>query len=385
MPNRLPRQPPNAPSAAGVTPPAAVVLRFLQSVGRTGDAQFYLRLFQADKERFACLAVDAPVLLDALEAVALDLRFLATLKLFPVVMVGLLSAKNAGAQAEALHGALLRAKVKVQLVRPDYFGSPDDLVHAIRAALRSGAIPVVPLGVGLHACRRSRFALAHHLVVGLRSRKLIHLRRRGGLQLRGKPLPLVNLSRDTASLLRRCAPSEGLSRGQRLLLRAARHLVLKQAKHPCTVALASPLDLMRELFTVKGSGTRLQRLLESAFAQRLNPQFFSQPASGIYLDANYRGAAVVIQTPLGAYLSKFAVDREAQGEGIGSDLWEAVVQAHPILFWRSRRHNPINAWYVQQCDGLQRSGRWTVFWRGFSAQRLADAVAFAQAAPADFC
>jgi GNAT superfamily N-acetyltransferase len=337
--------------------------------------------------------------------------------------------------------------VKAHLVRPDYFASPDDLVHAVREALRSGAIPVVPLGLGAHASRRSRFELAHYLVVGLRSRKLIHLRRRGGLQLRGKPLPLVNLSKDTAALLKRADPvqrvappqravatqrtiptqrpgpiphtaptqhaaqtprtpaTQGLSRSQRLLLRAARHLVLHQAQHACTVALASPLDLLRELFTVKGSGTlmragaqvgclhsyaalsrpRLQGLLESAFSQRLDPQFFSQPASRIYLDSAYRGAAVVMETPLGTYLSKFAVDREAQGEGIGSDLWEAVVQAHPTLFWRSRRDNPINAWYVRQCDGLQRSGRWTVFWRGFAPHILADAIAFAQAAPADFC
>src|SRR5262249_62398208 len=87
--------------------PAEVVLRFLESVGRADEAQFYLRLFRAEaKERFAAIHVDASVLRHAGEAVALELSFLASLGLVPVLMVGLFAPSDAGEQAGILRRRL---------------------------------------------------------------------------------------------------------------------------------------------------------------------------------------------------------------------------------------------------------------------------------------
>ena len=98
----------------------------------------------------------------------------------------------------------------------------------------------------------------------------------------------------------------------------------------------------------------------SAFGRAPGPAFFQRPVSAIYIAGDYDGAAIVVPTPLGPYLSKFAVDRRAQGEGIGGHLWRAMEADHPSLFWRARDTNPISAWYAQRCDGLVRTAGWAL-------------------------
>jgi bifunctional DNase/RNase len=86
----------------------------------------------------------------------------------------------------------------------------------------------------------------------------------------------------------------------------------------------------------------------------------------------YRGAALIRKTPLGAYLCKFAVEREAQGEGLGRDIWQLVVSDHKSLFWRARPDNAIAPFYVQECDGMVRTEQWNVFWKGLAPERIPD-------------
>ena len=188
------------------------------------------------------------------------------------------------------------------------------------------------------------------------------LSRRSGLQpAGGRVVSIVDLAEIDGL-------SPRLSASQRQLLRQAGRLV-ELVPEPLTVAITSPLDLLRELFTVKGAGTlvrrgsriarhdawsdvdqpRLQALIEDAFGRRLVPGFAERPARKIYVAGDYRGAAVVADTSLAPYLSKFAVTTVARGEGVGRDLWQAVSADHPKLFWRSRADNPITSWYRTAC------------------------------------
>ena len=127
------------------------------------------------------------------------------------------------------------------------------------------------------------------------------------------------------------------------------------------VAVTSPLLLLPELFTIRGAGTLIKRgspilvkrgfadldqarvasLLQSSFGRDLTPGFFDRDIARVYVEENYRGAALVRETPLGAYLCKLAVEREAQGEGLGRDLWQLVVSDYKSLFWRARPDNAI--------------------------------------------
>jgi acetylglutamate synthase len=128
---------------------------------------------------------------------------------------------------------------------------------------------------------------------------------------------------------------------------------------------------------------RARSLFESAFGRPLRAGFFADPVERIYVEDNFRGIAVVRQTKVGPYLTKFAVDRQAQGEGIGGDLWSVLARDFPAFFWRSRPANPITPWYVKQCDGLERFPEWHVFWRGLPVSAIEPAIEHARAAPVD--
>ena len=383
--------------------PADVVLRFLESLGRRSEAEFYLALFRAEaKERFATIVVDANVARHATEAVVLDLSFLASLGLTPVVVLGLFEPTDAVEHASRIRRKLEKGGVPAQLL-----DSPDTGETA--AACRAGVIPVlpfrdgtVPAVVASPAPIDDRFTRLGALLTALGTRKLIFLHRPGGLRRRGELVPLVNLTAEYDAF----AASKELSRKQRTMLAQSRRLIFDTVPHKLLVSVTSPLDLLRELFTTKGAGTllrrgaviepragfaevdlgRLRALLASSFGRPPREEFFQTAARAvprIYLEEAYRGAAILFDTPLGAYLSKFAVDREAQGEGMGRDLWERVTADHPVIFWRARSDNPIAAWYAKLCDGLARFPEWHVFWRGIRPDQIPAAIEYALAQPVD--
>ncbi len=200
----------------------------------------------------------------------------------------------------------------------------------------------------------------------------------------------MNLATDVPGLL----ASGELSRKESIILEASRRLCEEAAPLPFTVAVTSPLNLLRELFTVKGAGTllrrgariarhvawegvdvpRLRELLASSFGRPPAETFFERTPSLVLLEETYRGCVVLEEAPLGAYLTKFAVSAEAQGEGIARDLWEALVAETPVVFWRARRTNPISDWYARLCDGLMRVPGWTVYWKGLAPASVPAAI-----------
>jgi hypothetical protein len=362
--------------------PADVVLRFLESVGRADEAQFYLGLFRAAaKERFATIHVDASALRHAGEAVALELSFLASLGLAPVLAVGHFAPSDAGEQA-----ALLRRRLDAVGVAAAVTSDAE-----VAETTRRGVLPVVALD--------GRVERLGALLAGLGTGKLVFVTRAGGFRVRGASVPIVNLTTDADAL----AASGDLSKKQQGLLAQVRRLVLELVPQRVTVSVTAPLDLLRELFTVRGAGTLLRRgavvlrrplagldhermaaLLRSSFGRPVRAAFFEAPDADVFLEEAYRGAAVLVPTPLGAYLSKFAVEREAQGEGIGRDLWQALNVVHDTVFWRARPQNPIGAWYAQIAEGLMRFPGWHVYWKGLPSERVPAAIDFALAQPPDF-
>lgn len=113
-------------------------------------------------------------------------------------------------------------------------------------------------------------------------------------------------------------------------------------------------------------------------------ELFHREVGRIYVAGDYRGAAMVGDAPMASYLSKFAVDVSARGEGLGSDLWQAVTADAQTLLWRSSPDNPIANWYAKVCHGMHRDDGWHVFWRGLSPHAIPAAIDFALRAPVDF-
>lgn len=398
--------------------PQELVLRFLTSVGRPAEAQQYLELFRssraaevadgapatAEPKAFAVIHVSEPVLDHALDALVVDLRYLAELDLLPVLAFGAVSGARAHKSAQRV-AAALPAQVRAQITAPSQ----------VAQALRDDCLPLVPLvasrGAGPNGRGGSggneveadrRFDALAELVATLGAKKLVFLGRRSGLQPRGgRVVSLIDLTTEAATV----GPT--LPEPQAALLRQIAR-VIDAVPHRMTVSVTSPLDLLRELFTVKGAGTlvrrgsvvesfsrwqeldrpRLLALVEEAFGKPLVSDFGERPFLRAYVADDYRGAAIVTQTPLGPYLSKFAVTTVARGEGVGRDLWRHLTGELPQLFWRSRAENPITSWYREQCDGLQRitlDGKlWVVLWRGLGPDQLAAAIRYCEAAPPDF-
>ena len=375
---------------------AEAVLRFLESVGRRSEAEYWLAVFrEMPKEQFAVIAVGANVARIALDAVVLHLRFLADLGLYPVVVLGLFDTGEADEHAARIARRLGKVDVATEVLTA--FATPS--YESAREACRAGRIPVVAFGASEAPTVEARFDLLGGLLSDLGTRKLIFLHRAGGLRERGALLPLVNLVTDHDRLL----ASPELTRREKQMLVQVRKLVLERLTHKMGAAVTSPLNLLRELFTGKGAGTLLRRgsvvtrhatlaeidrekmraLLQSSFGRAPSDAFFERPLGPVYLDEAFRGAAIVCPTPDGAYLSKFAVEAQAQGEGLGRDLWDALTAEHRTLFWRSRAGNPIAEWYTKLCDGLVRRGEWTVYFLGVPPERIADVVAWTLAQPDD--
>ncbi len=379
---------------------AEIVQRFLESVGAKADIDLYLRLFRAQrKESFAILAPNAQIVKSALDPVHFDLRILAGLGLLPVVLLGLLEPKDADAQAARVAAWLVEDEVPCDVIRADVAVGPET-IRAIGAAVARGAIPLVSLEACAAQTIDARFRLLATLATALETRKVVFLSRRAGLVLAAGPPPsVVSLATDTERLL---APGV-LSRGQALLLRQVKQL-LERVPHRLSATVVNPLALLRELFTVNGAGTlirkgsriethsgwegvdqaRLRALFASAFGRTVGDGLFARKVSRTFVEESYRGAAVIEETPVAPYLTKFAVERQAQGEGLGGEIWSLVTRDYPAFFWRSRPENAITAWYAKQCDGLARFPAWHVFWRGLPIETIDPAVRAALSAPSDF-
>ena len=377
-----------------------IVTRFLESVGAKADIDLYLKLHRAEaKESFAILAPNAQIVKSALDPVHFDLRILADLGFVPVVVLGVMEPKDADAQATRVADWLIEDAVACEVIRSGPTLSAETLA-AIRAAITRGAIPLLSLQASAGQTTETRFKLLAALAAELKTRKLVFLSRRPGFAVNGGTVAsVVSLATDLDRML---APG-ALPRGQVMLLRQVKQL-LETVPHRLSVTVVNPLQLLREFFTVNGAGTmirkgsridvydgwagtdrtRLSALFESAFGRPIRPDFFDQPIARAAVEENYLGAAVVQETAVAPYLTKFAVERQAQGEGIGGELWSLVTRDFPRFFWRSRSANPIGTWYIKQCDGFVRTPEWQVFWRGIPSDTIDAAIRYALALPSDF-
>lgn len=192
----------------------------------------------------------------------------------------------------------------------------------------------------------------------------------------GKPLSIVSLSRDMQSLM----DSDDISITGKKLLKSSSE-ILNEAEKLKSISFITGENLIRELFTIKGSGTYIRRgteidilkdreterkklseLLEKAFRKKIKKKFLKTGFHSVIMEKNYRGAAIMKKNRYGFLLSKFAVDEIARGEGIGRDIWDIMKIHYSSVFWRSKKENTLNKWYVKEADGHCKLEKWNVYW-----------------------
>ena len=368
------------------------VMRSLIAVGSKREANFYADIFQnLAPERFALILVDPRCLKSPLlEALISDLKILYNLGLTPILVAGALEAdkSNVRFQSERLCKALDRAKIKTAKLNCASY----QFISEVKRQANSGHFVV------LEMTEAGRGLDLKELVDRLLPAKIIFLQPSGGFRVGGERLAVVNV--DIADNF----PAESqLSRGQLQFIETVKSLV-NSSNNACTYVIVSPLNLLSELFTVRGAGTMLRRganilcrdsyaglskpklkaSIETSFDRTLCTDYFKRPVTNICLEENHRGGAIIMQLAGLPYLSKFWVAQEAQGEGIARDIWQVLRKSTPVFFWRSRNDNPFNNWYMKMCEGMQVSGGWRVFWIGLEAPEIPGAILAAANSPQDF-
>ncbi len=330
---------------------------FLDSIGRREEYEFYLNKFQsAGLDCFALLVPDLESLEQGAEALAFDLRFLLQLGLKPAVVL-------CGAEAEAEWNLLKENPLFERTVFPKLGRRKTSISVFVEENIQTleSLLQKVP-------------------TIG---RRVHFIRAAGGLSVDYyyTQKPAATLSPEDKAMADTAA-------------------ALLEARPGTHISVTSPINLLKEIFTVKGAGTvfrrgsiilsggnpdadRLLALLEESFGKKPKAGVL-QAATKIYFEENYRGAALLEEQPEGLYLSKFAVGSEARGEGLAQELWDEVCKNNPDFFWRSRKGNPINQWYDRHADGRHTAGDWVVFWRGMEASAIPGFIAFCSARPADF-
>lgn len=405
-----------------------IILNLLYNLGGKREVERYLREYtQAGSPRSAVVKVGGALIENDLEDLASSLAFLRHVGMSPVVVHGAgpqlsrdlesqgiqsrwvdglrvttpevlqtahrMFLREGARLAEAIDAHGVRARMipsgifEVVADNPERLGLVGRVVRVeltpVRAALKAGYLPVLsPMGVtadgqmlNVNADTAAR-ALAAALLPG----KVVYLTETGGiLGTDGRVISAVNLEEDQQRMIASGEVTGGMARK---LVEIAE--LLEALPAHASVSITKPAHLARELFTHKGSGTlvrrgaaievshglggldleRLKTLLESSFARELRPGYFEGVTQAEVLIAPYTAAAIVVEGEPASYLDKFAVTAEAQGAGIGASLWNRLVERHPRVFWRSRADNPINGWYMQRADGMERTDQWLVFWRG---------------------
>jgi bifunctional N-acetylglutamate synthase/kinase len=391
-------------------------------------SQYVKRFSQLAAKRFAVVKVGGAVLRDDLEALTSSLSFLQEVGLTPIVVHGAGPQLDeemtaAGIEKQTVNGLRITSPEVLAIVRKVFLQQNLALVEAlqesgaratsivsgvfeaeyldqqtyglvgevkrinqspIEASLKAGSIPVIAsLGetVGGQILNINADFAANELVQVLQPYKIIFLTGTGGLlDDKGAVIDSINLSTEYDELM----AQPWINGGMRVKIEQIKDL-LDKLPLTSSVSITKPAELAKELFTHKGSGTLVRRgervlrfdswegvdlermrvLIESSFGRRLVADYFDNAKPyRIYISENYRTALILTQEEGFAYLDKFAVLDDAQGEGLGRAVWHVMREENPQLFWRSRHNNQVNIFYYAESDGCYKQEKWKVFWYG---------------------
>lgn len=362
------------------------VQKLFELVGENQDSLAYLSTFQAiPKESFALIYIEPLTFSEYGENFLFDLKLLQGLELYPIV---LLESSVFEYAKHFFKGSLcLGEEADPNRLFAEEVKLDSQANLQIYSIIQRQKIPFLTYE------DKFSFSDLQHLLNALQIRKILYLSsERIFLEKQTrKPISIIHLQNEYHLYL----SSDYFSEFEKNLLNNFNNL-LKECSYLRSISLTSPATLLKELFTVKGSGTyfklgskillfhslkdldveRLKFLLEDAFQKKIKENFFQKEFDSIFLESNYKGAAIVVKTPIGNFLSKFAVNAIARGEGIGREIWDTMLQEFPEIFWRAKVQNPINKWYMKVCTGVHKFPKWNIYWIGYEPKQIPEIVEY---------
>ncbi|GAA5899852.1 bifunctional acetylglutamate kinase/N-acetyl-gamma-glutamyl-phosphate reductase [Sporobolomyces salmoneus] len=424
--------------AAGTDSDRETIIRLLYSLASRREVSRYLQIFSS-ATHFAVLKVGGAILTNELESLTLSLNFLHRVGLYPVVVHGMGDKLNARLEADGIvpdyidgiritdartlsHARRVFLSENLKLVsalealgtraRPittgvftaEYLDQPrygfvgrvtSVDKEPIEASIRAGALPILTslaeTAEGQILNVNADVATAE-LAKVLEPLKIVYLSEKGGLYhgVTKEKLSLINLDEEYDDLMKQ----EWVKYGTKLKLREIKEL-LDHLPRSSSVAIISPDNLQKELFTDSGAGTllrrgyklykhnsieavgqdRLRRVLaerdedvtsgRKSVAQVLGELERSQAPYTIYGDEPCDVVAIVShpegQVPV---MTKFLANSTAIQNGVTDNIFNSIKKDFKRLFWTAKADDENKSWHFERADGsFTRNGR-SLFYYG---------------------
>ncbi|MCK5025055.1 MAG: hypothetical protein KAS15_00580 [Nanoarchaeota archaeon] len=426
------------------------IAKLLSSI-ENEELEYYLNKFQhSEPSKFAVIKISGECIEDSLDQIIMDLSLLQQLELYPIVIFGWGSILNKKLKQEGIESKFcqgnrvtdietiyyikevvneikkglnqLSEDYSVNLIdltdKPlfsakklddslGYVGKITDIdLSHLKETFGKKAIPILfPLGYkGDEIYNINADDAAKNLVEKLKPSKYIAITKTGGVLDKHKNIiKKISIKDDYDELVKGGIISGGMLKK----LKQAKKLLEKLKKGNC-VQITSPQNLLTELFTYKGTGTKvilgynthvyesldkintykLTQLIESGFDKKLVPNYFhTEPIKKIIIEEDYDGAAIIQDYKGWDYIDKFVVSEKSRGYGLGSKLFSEIISnkkklsGNINLFWRSRHDNYLNSWYMKNIinnkGGCQVGSKWIVYWIGDSCDYIEDLIKYA--------
>ena len=405
------------------------VSEFFEKTGKEQEFSLFQKHYEdISRLQFAIIKISGKILELHLEEIAEQIAFLNRYGLFPIVVHGAGSKLDKALKnTEKKDGLRVTKESDIKIIKPiveelgvrlakeieakkggakvvSLYASSDFLnkekygfvgeissfsegyIKALKTILDSEKTPIIGC-ITRHKDEETTFLnvnadnVAQSLLLSTKSRKIFFLTETGGILDKNQSLiSSINVA-SKANL-------DYITGGMKLKLTEIKKL-LKHSPRTSAV-ITSPKELLKELFTIKGSGTyiknhdithvknwnslekeRIRKTLEDAFGKTLEKTYFNETkAKSIFYSTNYEAIAVVRSLNNYNYLCKYAVKKLRKGTGLGKSLWESIIEKHPCLLWRSAKENPTNGFYVRNCTGMIKKEKWILFWKGYKIEEV---------------
>ncbi|MFH1849411.1 MAG: hypothetical protein ABH879_04460 [archaeon] len=396
------------------------IVEFLEKTEQR-EFRIFLKLFQnLPRSKFAVVKISGATLEKHMDLIAEDIAYLNGLGIYPIIVHGAGSALDSRLTSKKVDGLRITTAADMKIVEEVFDSLSQQLVEKIESkggaaknvagvfrctkkpglgcvgevrgidtlpiaqALDAGCTPILnPLGLdGKTKLNVNADTAARELVKAISPMKFILLTETGGiLDEKGRVIPFVNISDNG------CQLSGGM------LLKVREITEFLREKPGCAVVITSAMDLLKEMFTIKGRGTyikfhkieatgdietldkaRLRKLLEDAFDKVLAEDYFSSEFREVFYQQDYEAVAIIKDVNGVPYLDKFATAKFCQGTGLGKSLWAQLAKKYPALVWRADPDNPANSFYCNVCDGMVKKQEWHIFWKGIDTECISPII-----------
>ncbi len=421
-----------------------IITKLLSSIGNDGIGYYLNKFQQSDPSKFAVIKISGECIEDSLDQIIMDLSLLQQLELYPIVIFGWGSILNKKLKQEGIESKFFKGNRVTDIEVIDYIkevvgeikeglyqlsgdygvnlvdltdkpifsaeklddslgyvGKITDIdLNPLKEVFEKKAIPILfPLGYkGDEVYNINADDAAKNLVEILKPSKYIAITKTGGVLDKHKNIiKKISIKDDYDELVNGGIVSGGMLKK----LTEAKKLV-EILKNGNCVQITSPQNLLTELFTYKGAGTKvmlgyhtqvyesfdkinigkLTQLIESGFGKNLVQDYFQiEPIKKIIMEEDYDGAAILQDYKGWDYIDKFVVSEKSRGNGLGSKLFSEILLHHKNIFWRSRHDNYLNNRYMKNIinnkGGCQAGNKWIVYWIGEPYDNIGDLIKYA--------